>query len=390
MDENPRHHDQPERSADETRPDDAQPTESDLRQADLDQRLESIMRASPRPTPIRPNSAEHPWTGERGEAHLRFRARVGGSVRLVPDPKRLASELVRSVGELFGYDFACLSWRTPDGLEVLGSWPHEVSGHGASCEVGTRLDEYERVAIVPRGWVHCTHWPQGLTTFALLPLSDESGVRFGLMAVGSERAEELTEDDAELLRGIVEDVTDVMALARDHQMLSNAATQDPLTGLANREAFLARLSDELARAIRHGEQLSLLAWDLNKLEAVNRAHGRHAGDLALRAFADILRRETRRYDIIGRIGADEFAAVITGTNHEIAHRIADRIMQSALRTKFDGTNSLPTPSRGFSLYPEDAATLDDLVRIADWRLYGNKRERNWLVQFAEKARAKLG
>jgi diguanylate cyclase (GGDEF)-like protein/PAS domain S-box-containing protein len=316
-----------------------------------------------------------------GDRRTRFLAELGGSLALLGDPARLSARISELLGQTLGFKFALLA-RHGSGLELASSWPVDLARieHGEECDLLKRLDRAEQLVTFSRAQLQCEHLPEDILTLALIPVRDQSGARTGVIGVGLSRAGGIRVDDQELLGGLAPDIGEALSLSASFSALAASATNDPLTGLLDERAFHARFAAELARAIRRGEQLAYLHWDLGGLDALNRDLGRDAGDQALRTFAEIVRTEVRQYDILGRVGGDEFAAVISGTNHEVAHRIAARIQQRAARTRIDRSHYLPFPHRGFALYPDDASDLAELVRIAEWRLYGHKRTRNGLVQ----------
>lgn len=92
------------------------------------------------------------------------------------------------------------------------------------------------------------------------------------------------------------------------------ADQDPLTPVLNRRAFERELARAIASAERYGEPLSLVYFDLNRFKDVNDLFGHAAGDAALQHVAEILFGSLRTSDIVGRMGGDEFAAVLTRAN----------------------------------------------------------------------------
>ena len=103
-------------------------------------------------------------------------------------------------------------------------------------------------------------------------------------------------------------------IARLHERLEAAellADQDPLTPILNRRAFEREFARAIASAERYGEPLSLVYFDLNRFKDLNDLFGHAAGDAALKHVAEVLVTSLRTSDIVGRMGGDEFAAVLT-------------------------------------------------------------------------------
>jgi diguanylate cyclase (GGDEF)-like protein len=162
-------------------------------------------------------------------------------------------------------------------------------------------------------------------------------------------------------------VLQARALAQQRRELDRLARTDELTGALNRRGFEQRFRRELARAVREGSPLTLVVIDLDEFKAINDRLGHGGGDDVLRWAADALHDFLRPGDILGRLGGDEFAVLAPGVPVTGATRLAERLMLVL---------SARTPaSAGAACYPDDAGRPEDLVRVADQRLYKVKRVR---------------
>jgi diguanylate cyclase (GGDEF)-like protein len=152
------------------------------------------------------------------------------------------------------------------------------------------------------------------------------------------------------------------------------ATQDALTGLANRRRLDARLAIEHARVSRHGGALSVLMLDLDRFKRVNDEYGHAAGDAVLAAAAHAMVDELRAIDLGGRFGGEEFLAVLPDTPLDDAMRVAGRIRRrvAALVTIHDGTAIAVTVSIGVAQL-DDGGSIAGLLARADAALYDAKR-----------------
>jgi diguanylate cyclase (GGDEF)-like protein len=153
--------------------------------------------------------------------------------------------------------------------------------------------------------------------------------------------------------------------------LRELARRDDVTGALNRRAFFVRLEEELARADRARTAVTLVLFDLDGFKAINDEHGHPAGDLALRAFAEGLGAKLRASDSLGRVGGDEFALILVGIDavHEVTIL---RRLASTMASAGPGTTEVRT-SLGAARYPEDGTSREELVEVADRRLYEHKR-----------------
>jgi diguanylate cyclase (GGDEF)-like protein len=144
---------------------------------------------------------------------------------------------------------------------------------------------------------------------------------------------------------------------------------DHLTGLLNRRAIESLTERELKRAERQGSTTAFLLIDVDGLKAINDSGGHRAGDTAIRAVADALRRVSRGTDSCGRWGGDEFALLACDTDVNACRSLAERI-----RREVEDAGAKATVSIGVStLAPEELpATPEALVAAADGALYRAK------------------
>ncbi|GBD43262.1 Response regulator PleD [bacterium HR40] len=187
-------------------------------------------------------------------------------------------------------------------------------------------------------------------------------------------------------------VADVLALAirnrrvreeleRTCQKLATLAITDPLTGLLNRRAFFDELERVWAEAVRLDRPLALLMCDIDHFKSVNDTYGHHGGDEALRTVALVLRAGTRAYDIVARLGGEEFAVLFPGTGLEDAATIGERLRAGIASTPAvcEGREILLTASFGVACR-RPASEPGELVRRCDHALYAAKRRgRNCVV-----------
>ena len=152
------------------------------------------------------------------------------------------------------------------------------------------------------------------------------------------------------------------------------ATVDPLTGIANRQAVLGRIDEEIARAVRYGRPLSVVLVDLDRFKRLNDTHGHAAGDSVLRNVAQLLNANVRTVDLAGRYGGEEFLIVLPETDVDAAGSLAEklrRIVGSSGVRMPDGELATITMSAGVA-GGLGVMQSDALVRDADAALYAAK------------------
>ena len=160
------------------------------------------------------------------------------------------------------------------------------------------------------------------------------------------------------------------------QRLYDSSMRDPLTGADNRRHLDARLITEIAFAKRHSRPLSVALLDIDFFKKINDRHGHQAGDEVLKTICAIVRGQLRTEDALARYGGEEFAVVLRDTALAEATHVAERIRERIARTaiEFPGGTAAVTISAGCaSLACCTGASTDELVGIADRRLYGAKR-----------------
>ncbi|HNB90249.1 MAG TPA: diguanylate cyclase [Plasticicumulans sp.] len=159
--------------------------------------------------------------------------------------------------------------------------------------------------------------------------------------------------------------------------LRRLATTDSLTGILNRGSFLDRTAEEIARARRYGRPLSLIVLDLDDFKTINDRFGHPVGDQCLRAFAETGTACLRRADRLGRLGGEEFAALLPETGLPAALGAAERIREHVQRLRVplgDGLDTGFTVSAGVTLLSDHHQSIEQLLAAADRALYRAKAE----------------
>lgn len=156
--------------------------------------------------------------------------------------------------------------------------------------------------------------------------------------------------------------------------LLREATTDPLTGVRNRRQFFVDANREFARALRHDSGLAVLMLDIDHFKNVNDLYGHQAGDEVLRAFAACCVEALRAYDVFGRLGGEEFAALLPAASPEEAMETAERLRKRVERRSvvYEGTALQCTVSVGVTSLAAADLGFDDMLRRADRALYAAK------------------
>lgn len=171
-----------------------------------------------------------------------------------------------------------------------------------------------------------------------------------------------------------------------HRDLEHRANHDTMTGLANRDAFLERLS-EVKRA---SDQGFLLMIDADRFKQINDDYGHDAGDRALLAVANAISQSIRVTDFGARIGGEEFAIILRGADREDAVMVAERVRFNVEQMSFttaEGEQLRVTVSIGGAPFDSQSRSKE-IMRAADRLLYTAKRNgRNLVLIGSEMTRA---
>lgn len=168
------------------------------------------------------------------------------------------------------------------------------------------------------------------------------------------------------------------------QRLNLLASTDPLTGLNNRRHVMERLEEELQRSHRLNEPLSIISIDIDHFKSINDTYGHPCGDLVLQQLAEMLRNNVRSYDVVGRIGGEEFLIINPGTSLEDALALAERIL-AAVRAEpvTDGECSVSiTISAGIAVVTNEDLNVGTLLRRVDRALYKAKEQGRDCIEIA--------
>lgn len=179
--------------------------------------------------------------------------------------------------------------------------------------------------------------------------------------------------------GVIEDITRRKHLENE---LKRLATRDSLTGAFNRQHFLQRAEEEFERARRYKHPLSVMMLDVDHFKLINDTHGHHAGDVVLKALVEQCRVTLRTPDLFGRLGGEEFGAILTETEANSALGVAERlrIRLAALSLQPADQPIALTVSIGLTSCQEEDRTIEEAIRRADMALYeAKKRGRNCVV-----------
>src|SRR5277367_3563843 len=175
-----------------------------------------------------------------------------------------------------------------------------------------------------------------------------------------------------------------MAKERTEYRHKTAALVDPLTGVANRRAFLQDGEAQLKRQLTDPHPTAVMLLDLDNFKSINDRFGHAVGDRVLEIFADVASSSLRRVDLFGRLGGEEFAALLRDTTRERALAVAEQIRAdfAAATREVQGQPVIATVSIGIVISHDAVLDLSALLAQADHALYRAKETGRNRVEIA--------
>jgi diguanylate cyclase (GGDEF)-like protein len=314
---------------------------------------------------------------------LRIIYRIAQETTAVLDLDTLLTRIVTIIREVMGYYMVSILLPVNEAgeLRVGAHSGYAVDITGLTIPVGAGIT----------GWVYTHSVPHIVPDVQADPryigLDDQvrSELAFPLMSRGrvvgvlnaeSQHADAFSEADTALMSAVGSQLASCLEVAQLHDTLKREASHDPLTRLNNRRHFLERIQQEIVRCRETGESFSIVFLDVDELKRINDTYGHLAGDALLREVSNALMDAVRGEDIVARYGGDEFVVLLPSTPAGAAASVAQRISDGIARHRFMAGRELlqiPGVSLGLANFPQDGATVEDLLASADATLYRQKR-----------------
>ncbi len=232
----------------------------------------------------------------------------------------------------------------------------------------------------PRTAVLAPTLDMGYRMYSGINLHVGDGLHIGTLCVLDSQPRDLSDTQRDLLQRLGRQVMaliELRAARRDLQQkvaaLDRLSRHDELTGLYNRRALAQALDQELARARRFGNPLSLMLVDVDHFKGINDGHGHAMGDEVLRRLAAALGRRARSIDVLGRWGGEEFIVVMPQTTLDGALVLAEAARRCVAALQIPGLDRRLTISCGVASLDDSLDDAAALTAAADQALYEAKR-----------------
>jgi diguanylate cyclase (GGDEF)-like protein len=305
------------------------------------------------------------------------------------DPRQVANLIAQHIAQALTFDECAISYWEPvgDRVRTLGYFPatpphelQELFDLGGYPET-RRVLETQATVLIDADDPHADRAEvelmavDGYRTLIMVPLVAK-GQSIGVVELLSKDTVVPDESHLELARTMANEAAIALENARLYEDARNLADRDPLTGFYNHRFLHERLGEEVVRAQRSRQPLSVLMIDLDDFKLVNDTFGHLFGDRLLVWIAERIRSTLRASDVPARYGGDEFAIILPDADIDNARRAAERILHTFEVEGFESDGRGPVPvsmSIGAASHPADGRTATDLIAAADRGLYRVKR-----------------
>jgi diguanylate cyclase (GGDEF)-like protein len=264
-----------------------------------------------------------------------------------------------------------------DGIAFRGLTERQAQGLRRMLidEKQVELGLFCEIARVDNGPILDALRDAGVDTRQLIAVPVRSDEREGGVLWVIEDGEQLDEGSFELLLTIQRHAEVALRNAERYALAKERAFIDDVTEVYNARYLLSTAENEIRRAERYGNPLSVVFLDLDRFKLVNDNHGHLVGSQTLRNLSKLLLECIRQVDTLARYGGDEFTILLPDTPHDAAMAVAERIRRYVEDYLFEGGDAAPlrlTISAGVSSFPEHGQTREELLDAADKAMYRAK------------------
>jgi two-component system cell cycle response regulator len=336
---------------------------------------------------------------DQEETNVRSKSlrRAGKELSEESDFEKIVKKLPGLCREITKFDFSAVTILDGEqGTYSLFEWADEQEQPGSGRMIGNKrrtwiswfMTNCEEPLIISRNQLRLQGMPvlrgdeelDELSSFLAIPLRYQQKP-IGALLLGSEENEAFSSHDA----GVLAILGFQAGVSLENAANSNS---DGLTSLLNHRHFKKKLEEEIERAERQKQPLTLMMMDIDHFKGFNDTFGHPAGDFILRGLAALLKKNARNIDVLARYGGEEFAALLPGIDAKNGKKTAERWRKAVQRStfKWDGRNLSVTLSIGLATYPDDVKVEPENFRNDDAaRIKARENHQEELITRADKA-----
>jgi len=246
--------------------------------------------------------------------------------------------------------------------------------------------EQARLKLAERG----VELPSYFKSATLVPLIHAGDFKASLCMISSTKDNPLPRADMNMVTDLADRVAVVVSHTELFAQVERQAVTDPMTGLFNRRYFEEQLFKEIDRYQRFGHAFAFIMVDLDFLKKINDTLGHQYGDIAIKHIANVLKRNVRDVDTVGRFGGEEFVVLLPETDMVSARMVADRICTAIREKPVEGVGTI-TASLGLASFPHDAQEGEKLFELVDQAMFlAKRRGRNQVCSVSQDLLPTLG
>ncbi|WP_430883994.1 diguanylate cyclase [Fusibacter sp. JL216-2] len=303
-----------------------------------------------------------------------------------PDLQNVLKQITRIITYGIGVDVCAVmlySQETGE-LELEARYPDTVMKYSISPESGLAGEVFRTGRPIVCGdlnqnmdLLERVRFKNEENALGIFPL-EHQGNRFGVLLFSNKSPLNMDLNKEEVMYAVASTVSMVIGSALYHETLAKSAQMDDLTGLYNRSYFYDSLEREIRKAKFTGQRVYVLVLDIDKFKTFNDTYGHLTGDRILENIGRIISENTRKTDVAARYGGEEFALILPNSCYSAAEHLAERIRRSVEKLTLEiecveNIRDQVTMSVGIACYPHCAKATDQLVDVADKRMYAAKR-----------------
>jgi len=309
---------------------------------------------------------------------------------LLDNPNELISiekwqQTVNLLAKLFDAPAGFLVQYTSKGFQVTISSEQETNPYGAGSKIEPEANIFCRRIVETREPLYVSNAPidpcwdtnpevheDGFVSYLGVPIFWPNGTAFGTLCVMDYEKTEYRDKYFDLIHHLKSIFESDLSLIEMYQQAQKLAVTDPLTNISNRRGFLILADQRMKLAKRNNSHLGLFYFDVDQFKTINDQFGHPVGDKVLQMVSKALTDSTRDADVTGRMGGDEFIALVSYKNDSDSNKILERFTKILEQEQLKTDLPAFTISSGF-VNVDLTKSIDEVIEQADKEMLENKR-----------------